>query len=185
MNNLLFWRATGKSAANFVMTTTATLVSVAILGVLSVSPALAVPPGDIVLGDITVMRIRTDSGGVSAEQRASKVQERINKILAIPNLTAKDVTIVESKYGPTLYIHKVKIITVDPDTAKDQGTTPELLAKNVGASLDGCHRAGRYPPSRRSRTCDGRARCYTCQPRGRRVTRRSRHASGECSAARD
>ena len=99
--------------------------------------SLAVTPGDIVLGDITVMRLRTASGGVSAEQRASMVQERVNKFLAIPGLKAHDVRVVPTHYGPTIYVRKIKIITVDPETAKDQNVTPIVLAKTWAHRLMG------------------------------------------------
>ena len=99
--------------------------------------SLAVTPGDIVLGDITVMRLRTASGGVSAEQRASMVQERVNEFLAIPGLKAHDVRVVPTHYGPTIYVRKIKIITVDPETAKDQNVTPIVLAKTWAHRLMG------------------------------------------------
>jgi hypothetical protein len=110
---------------------------VALGGILSTVTAHAVTPGDIVLGDITVMRLRTASGGVTAEQRASLVQERVNQFLAVPNLKAKDVHIVKSAYGPTIYVRKIKIITVDPGTALDEGVKPDELAKTWAHRLMG------------------------------------------------
>ncbi len=101
------------------------------------TPAHAVAEGEIVLGDITVMRIRTAAGNVTAAQRASMVQERINEVLAVPGLKANDVHIVKTAYGPTLYVRKIKLITIDPDTAKDQSMTQDELAKTWAHRLMG------------------------------------------------
>ena len=112
----------------------------ALLGLSAVTAvtAHAIPPGDIVLGDITVMRLRVPSNGLTAEERASKVQERVNLILAIPNLIANDVKVVQKPpYGPTLYVKNIKLITIDKADAKAAGMSVDELAKSWAHRLMG------------------------------------------------
>lgn len=100
-------------------------------------PAYAVAPGEIVLGDIVVMRLRVGSGKLGLQERGDLVQERINKILAIKDVTAKDVRVAEEKAGPTIYVRKIKLITIDQPTADAAQMTPLSLAKNWAHRLAG------------------------------------------------
>jgi peptidylprolyl isomerase len=115
---------------------------VAALGIAAVSgilvpPAKAVPPGEIVLGDIVVFRFRTPSGKLSPTQRADAVQDRLTQILAIHDLTTKDVSVKETKYGPTIYVRGIKLVTVDKETAAAGGRDPLSLAKSWAHRLAG------------------------------------------------
>ena len=100
-------------------------------------PAQAAAPGEIVLGDIVVMRLRVGSGKLSLQERGDLVQERINKVLAIKDVTAKDVRVAEEKAGPTIYVRDIKLITIDQPTADAAQLTPLELAKNWAHRLAG------------------------------------------------
>ncbi len=115
---------------------------VAALGIASVSGILApqtraVPPGEIVLGDIVIFRFRTPSGKLSPVQRADAVQDRLTQILAIHDLTTKDVSVKETKYGPTIYVRGIKVVTVDKETAAAGGRDPLGLARSWAHRLAG------------------------------------------------
>ena len=111
--------------------------ALATLGLFSARPALAYPPGEIGLGDIVVMRLRVGSGKLDLQQRGDLVQERINKILAIKDVTAKDVRVEENKYGPTIYVRDIKLLTIDKPTAEAGQMTPLALAKAWAHRLAG------------------------------------------------
>ncbi|MDX1932100.1 MAG: FKBP-type peptidyl-prolyl cis-trans isomerase [Capsulimonadales bacterium] len=99
--------------------------------------AVPVPPGEIVLGDIVVFRFRTDSGGLTAAQRADLVQERVNQVLSLPDVTAKDVRVRPLPQGPTLYVRDIRLVTIDRETAQAAGVTQERLAKQWAHRLMG------------------------------------------------
>jgi peptidylprolyl isomerase len=104
---------------------------------LTAPPGAAVPPGEIVLGDIVVMRLRVGSGKYNPEQRAGIVQERVNQFLAMHDIKAKDVRVEKLPEGPTIFVRKIKLITVTKEDAEAAGTTPILLAKNWAHRLMG------------------------------------------------
>ena len=99
--------------------------------------AVAAPPGEIVLGSITVFRLRVGNGKLTLEQRGDQVQDRLTQILAIPNLREKDVSVQPTKYGPTIYVHGIKLLTVDEATAKASNLEPLPLAKMWAHRLAG------------------------------------------------
>lgn len=94
-----------------------------------------VPPGEVILGNSVVFRFRTPSGGLSPEQRAGKVQERLIDVLGINDLTPNDVKVRGLKEGPTIYVRDVKIVTIDPETAKASGGTREEVARQWARNL--------------------------------------------------
>jgi peptidylprolyl isomerase len=65
------------------------------------------------------------------------VQDRLTQILAIHDLTTKDVSVKETKYGPTVYVRDIKLVTVDKETAEAGGMTPLALAKSWAHRLAG------------------------------------------------
>jgi hypothetical protein len=99
--------------------------------------AQAIPPGEIVLGNVVVFRLRNGSGKLDLEHRTGLLQERINEVLGFTDVTAKDVYIKNLPQGPTLFVRDIKLITVDSDTAKAAGTTQDSLAKQWAHRLMG------------------------------------------------
>lgn len=97
----------------------------------------AVPPGEITLGDIVVMRLRVGAGKYTPEQRAGVVQERVNEFLAMHDVKAKDVRVEKLSEGPTIFVRKIKLVTVTKEDAQAAGTTPLELAKNWAHRLMG------------------------------------------------
>lgn len=71
----------------------------------------------------TLMRIRTGAGGMTAEQRAEAVKERLVPILSLENLRPEDITVRQErpKQDAGLYVRDQLLITVDRDLARANG----------------------------------------------------------------
>ena len=103
----------------------------AAIGLLCVAaaPSRAIPPGDVVLGNEVLFRLRVPAGGLSVQQRGDLLQERLNIVLAITDLHENDVTVLPTRYGPTIYVRGQKLLTVDKATADASGMKPAPLAR--------------------------------------------------------
>lgn len=105
--------------------------------------ALAIPvgaaPGEVTLGGEVIIRLRVPAGGLTLEQRGDLVQERVNQLLAITDLTENDVTVLPNRYGPTIYVRGRKLITVDAETAtaaeREAGSLARAWARQLAAVL--------------------------------------------------
>jgi hypothetical protein len=91
--------------------------------------------GDISLGGRVVMRLRVGSGGLSVQERANKVYDRLTRILSIEELMPEDVRVRPNRYGPTIFVRDEKLLTVDEATAQASGTTPDALAQAWARNL--------------------------------------------------
>ena len=118
-------------------------------------PAGAIGPGEVVLGNEIVFRLRVPAGGLTLQQRGDLLQERLNEVLAITDLTENDVTVLPTRCGPTIYVRGKKLLTVDTETAKASGMKPaplaRLWARRLAAVLPEVNvRLPGGPPPRRS-----------------------------------
>lgn len=91
-------------------------------------PALAAA-GDVVVGGMLVLRIRTDAGGFSAAQRAVIVEQRITDALSKAQFSPGSVVVQRVNGDPAIFVGNTLIVTVDANHARVNGTTPELLAE--------------------------------------------------------
>lgn len=85
--------------------------------------AQSVPtPADVSIGGQVVMRLRSNAGGLSPEERAESIEDRLTRLVAVPDLKPADV-VVYSPIGksPVIYVLGRKLITVDIATAKAAG----------------------------------------------------------------
>lgn len=103
-----------------------------LLGVLSVGilvggavSAYFSTPGDIVLNNQVIMRVRSEAGGFSMEERVGIVYERIAEALAQENKAVKIVAIAGIT---TIQIGDVMLVTVDEETARVNQCKPIELA---------------------------------------------------------
>lgn len=108
-------------------------IALILLGI--VVPAFASQPGDVLIGDEVVVRIRFPAGGMTVEQRADAVTYRINDLLGSQPFSQSDVKVgvVNKEYVVT--IGGKVIITADADTAKFNKSTPQQLAEMWAANL--------------------------------------------------
>lgn len=99
-----------------------------IVFVASAASAGAMAPGEIALGGEVILRLRVPAGGYTLQQREDLIQQRLIGILSLEDLTADDVTVQPTRYGPTITVRGKMLLTVDVPTAAAAGSTPEQLA---------------------------------------------------------
>lgn len=95
----------------------------------SIPPTIQSSRTEIILGGEVIMRL-VGEGGVSAEQRADIIRERLIPIMAMDDLQASDITL---RQGPdmsytSIYVRGNLLVTVTQALARSNKTTPEELA---------------------------------------------------------
>jgi hypothetical protein len=84
-----------------------------------------------------IMRVRIGGGGYTPEQRASQIQERVNRILSSGPVLANDITVGQWQ-GETAVLVKGRLLfTADWQTARFNRTTPQLLAEQWAERMRG------------------------------------------------
>jgi len=100
---------------------------------LSLTAVLAAPAaaalGDVVAGGMLILRIRAEAGGMSIEQRAMIVEQRITNALSKLRPTAQAITIRTVNAQPAIFVGDIMIITVDANHARLNGSTQQALAE--------------------------------------------------------
>lgn len=91
-------------------------------------PVLAIPAGDVIIGQELVLRIRFPAGGKTVQERADTVTQRINELLGSQPFDPSDVTVGVRNKEYVVLVGNTIIITADSQTAKFNKTTPEKLA---------------------------------------------------------
>lgn len=99
--------------------------------------AYAGPPGEILLGTTVVIRLRVGAGKYDIQKRGDLLQERVNEVLAIPDVRAKDVYVQNDPAGPTIYVRKIKLLTVTKEDAEAAGMDALTQAKTWAHRLAG------------------------------------------------
>lgn len=101
--------------------------------VLALTATLAAPgaaaAGDVVVGGILVLRVRAEAGGMSIEQRAMIVEQRITNALSKGRPAASAITIRLVNAQPAIFVGEIMLITVDANHARINGTTQRALAE--------------------------------------------------------
>jgi len=98
------------------------------LGLLMAIPLFA-GEGDVTLGGEVLLRIRYPRGGLTVQQQADKVTERLVNIIGDPTIKAEDIYMKKMGKEYSIFIRKQIIITTDERTAKANGMTSEKLAQ--------------------------------------------------------
>lgn len=85
---------------------------------------------ELVIAGRVVLRLRSRAGGLSAEERAFSLRQRLGPILTLPNLSAEDVTVQQRRSGQTafIYVRNRLLITVDRNLAGANETSVGGLA---------------------------------------------------------
>jgi hypothetical protein len=117
------------------------LPALAVVFVFVGRPALAVDDNVIVIGDTQVLRIRADSGGFTAKQRADALRKRLIEIYqqivtSGRALKPEEVTLDLTPGKPSIRVRGMLLLSVTQDDAKVNGnSTLEDLAQLWHARL--------------------------------------------------
>lgn len=113
-----------KSLATLVL---ATFLAVGPIGI--IKPAAAAPSSNAVfVGGTPIMRVRVASGGYSPTQRATQIQERVNKFLGQGPISPDDISVQQSGNEAVVQVKGQLLFTADWATARFNHTTPMALA---------------------------------------------------------
>lgn len=110
----------------------ATLVAITLA---LVAPVFAAHEGDVIVGQEVVLRIRFPAGGLSVQERADAVTQRINNLLGSQPFNPDDVKVAVRNKEYVVLIGDNVIITADKATAEFNKATPEQLANMWAANL--------------------------------------------------
>jgi hypothetical protein len=92
-------------------------------------------PGDVVVGNEVVMRVRDNAGGYSVEERVKAVNERLVEILSYAPVNNVSVSVHLMRGNYVISVGKYQLITVDKNMADANNTTMEKLAKTWAEKL--------------------------------------------------
>ena len=105
----------------------ATLMAVVIVALLQGTAAADV--GDVVVGGVLVLRIRAEAGGLTIQQRAAIVEQRIVNVLGKVRPTPEQIVVRIVNGQPAIFVGPAMIITVDANHARLNQTTQQALAE--------------------------------------------------------
>jgi hypothetical protein len=82
----------------------------------------------VFLGGTAIFRVRVSGGGLSPEQRASRIQNRLNDILGSGPVSPNDITVSPIGGEAAVYVKGKLMFTADTATARYNQSTPMALA---------------------------------------------------------
>lgn len=111
--------------------------------VTTAAPAAAEPDAatdavpELVIAGHVVMRLRTRAGGLTPQERAYSLRQRLGPILTLPDLSADDIKVSQNRPGQTasLYVRGRLLMTVDRNLAEANNTSVEGLAEQWARNL--------------------------------------------------
>lgn len=106
-----------------------TIVAITLALIAGLAHPAAAAIGDVVVGGLLILRVRAEAGGMSIEQRAVIVEQRITNALSKARPTAEAIAIRIVNAQPAIFVGDIMIITVDANHARLNGTTQQALAE--------------------------------------------------------
>jgi hypothetical protein len=89
----------------------------------------------VVVGGTLFLTLRAAWGGLSPEQRASEIQDRINEALSMGPIHPSDITVGKLDGDYVVLLKGRRLFTADYDTAKMENVAPQVLANEWAKSL--------------------------------------------------
>lgn len=115
-----------------ITTSTAEITGALTLLALTVFPiSTSAQPGNsnaVFVGGTPIMRVRVASGGYSPSQRATQIQERVNKLLGQGPIHPTDITVQPAGNEAVVDVKGQLLFTADWATARFNQATPMQLA---------------------------------------------------------
>jgi len=98
---------------------------------------------DLTLGGYPILRLRSEAGGMTPQERVDRITERLTPLLGIPVIQPSDIVVYlppassHINHDPVIYALGRRLITVDEATVKaaEGGGTPLQVAEKWGARL--------------------------------------------------
>lgn len=116
-----------KNTRNLAMLALAALLAASVIGY--AKPVGAAQNSNAVfVGGTPIMRVRVASGGYSPTQRATQIQERVNKFLGQGPISPDDISVQQSGNEAVVQVKGQLLFTADWATARFNHTTPMALA---------------------------------------------------------
>ncbi len=98
-------------------------------------PLFAADPGDVIVGDDVVLRIRFAAGGYTIQERVDGVTYRINLCLGAKPFDPASVRVTQQNGEWVVMIGNRMIITADEETARFNHSTTKELATTWANNL--------------------------------------------------
>ena len=108
-------------------------IALVLLGIMVAG--FAAQPGDVLIGDDVVLRVRFPAGGYTVQERAELIMLRINELLGSKPFNPSDVKVAVQNKEYVVMVGDNLIITADSATAKYNKSTPQQLAEIWAANL--------------------------------------------------
>ena len=108
-------------------------IALVLLGIMVAG--FAAQPGDVLIGDDVVLRVRFPAGGYTVQERAELIMLRINELLGSKPFNPSDVKVAVQNKEYVVMVGDNLIITADSATAKFNKSTPQQLAEMWAANL--------------------------------------------------
>lgn len=114
-------------------------LAVALSQLLLLAPSAVLGADESVrLAGQVVFTTKSASGGMTSDQRAEAIQRNLdNALVAAQDRSGSAVNIVYVKGVPVITLGGYQVVTVSASDAKDQGTTPAILAQRWADALRG------------------------------------------------
>lgn len=106
-----------------------------LLGLLPLACAHADTHNEAIIGGALIHSVRTTSDGLSPDQRAAVIQQRVNQALAQGPLHASDFTIGQLDGDWCVLFRGKRFLTVDQATAHQEHSDPKALAEKWAKHL--------------------------------------------------
>ena len=100
----------------------------ALLSLLPIAGKAQSTTNAVFVGGTPIMRVRVGAGGYSPAQRASQIQERVNKLLGQGPITPEDIQVRPRGNEAVVTVKGQLLFTADWATARFNRTTPIPLA---------------------------------------------------------
>lgn len=85
--------------------------------------------GLVAVGGVSILTIRFPAAGMSVRRRADAITERLRVILADPTLKPSDIVAVPDGNEAKIMVKNRLLVTVEPETARYNTSTPLELAQ--------------------------------------------------------
>ena len=107
-----------------------TMLASLLLVAVSLCSAQQEPPGIVTVGGELVLRVRFSAGGMTPQQRADAITQRLVRILQDPDIQPSDIVVKPIAGGEAaIYVKDALLVTVDKKHAQVNQTTPIKLAE--------------------------------------------------------